>query len=307
MKTKSNKIEDIITYINNELKNKYPYNEIKAFVNILFKEYTGMNSAHLLAFGRDTINESSLLNIVLATEKLKKYVPVQYILGHTEFCGLDIKLTPDVLIPRPETEELTQMIIEENKAEKLNILDLCSGSGCIALSLCRFIKNSNVFAVDISEKALQTAEENNCRLGLNVRFACMDLLTDENLDLLFADNELMTENSVNGSSKTNLKFDIIVSNPPYVMDKEKVMMSENVLNYEPPLALFVKDENPLIFYEKIAVIAEKYLKSGGKIYLEVNENLANETVALFSQKEYFAEIRKDIYAKNRFIFLQKKI
>ncbi|MBR1627177.1 MAG: hypothetical protein IJ681_08550, partial [Bacteroidales bacterium] len=113
MKTKSNKIEDIITYINNELKNKYPYNEIKAFVNILFKEYTGMNSAHLLAFGRDTINESSLLNLVLATEKLKKYVPVQYILGHTDFCGLDIKLTPDVLIPRPETEELTQMIIEE--------------------------------------------------------------------------------------------------------------------------------------------------------------------------------------------------
>ena len=158
MKTKSNRIEDIVFYIQQELKNKYSETEIKAFVNILFKEYAGLSSAHVLAMGGDTVNESELLNIVLATQRLKKYEPIQYITGHTEFCGMDIQLSSDVLIPRPETEELTQMVINENRKDNLNIIDLCSGSGCIALSLCRFIKNSNVFAIDISEKALQTAK-----------------------------------------------------------------------------------------------------------------------------------------------------
>ena len=314
MKTKSNRIEDIVTYIYNELKNKYSQNEIKAFINILFFEYTNMNSAHILAFKDDLVNESSLLNIVLATEKLKKYVPIQYIIGHTEFCGLDIKVTPDVLIPRPETEELTHMIIKENQGKNLNIIDLCCGSGCIALALNKFIENSFVLGIDISEKALLVANENNRNLDLNVNFTQMNLLNCEKNEFFSEINKFflvisknLNNNNLQRGLKNDFKFDIIVSNPPYVLEKEQVMMKKNVLNYEPSQAIFVKDENPLIFYEKIANFAQNNLKIGGKIYLEINDKLANETLSLFSQKEYFAEIRQDIFGKDRFIFLQKSV
>lgn len=327
MKTKSNKIKDVEDYIYSELKNKYSQNEIKALVSILFKEYADINSAHLLAFKDDFINESSLLNIVLATQRLKKHEPIQYILGHTEFCGLDIKVTPDVLIPRPETEELIQMIIDDslencasnsklstlNSKPAINIIDLCTGSGCIALALNKYIANSNVFGIDISQDALKIARENNGNLHLNVQFAQMDILKCEinkifsEISKFFCDiSNKVCNNTLQTSKEDTPLIDIIVSNPPYVMEKEKVMMEKNVLDYEPSLALFVKDENPLVFYEKIAFFAQKYLKIGGKIYLEINNSLANETLALFSQKEYFAQIRKDIFGRERFIFLQKK-
>ncbi|MGP1515062.1 MAG: peptide chain release factor N(5)-glutamine methyltransferase [Bacteroidales bacterium] len=313
MKTKSNKIRDIITYINDELENKYSQNEIKAFTNILFEFYANMNSSHLLAFNDETVNESTLLNIVLAINKLTKYVPIQYILGHTEFCGLDIKVSPDVLIPRPETEELTQIIIKENTCinkkdnqNKLNILDLCTGSGCIALALNKFIRNSSVFGIDVSEKALNIAKQNNRNLNLNVAFAQIDLLHDDISKIIFKIINQISDNKYFISQENSLQFDIIVSNPPYIPEYEKVEMKKNVLNYEPSLALFVKNEDPLIFYKKIAILSQKYLKNGGKIYLESNHSLIFDTLSLFSQKEYVANIRKDIFNRNRFIFLQKK-
>lgn len=290
MKTKSNKIKDVLSYIDNELKNVYPKEEITAFKNILFDEYADMNSAHLLAFMDDYINESSLLRIVLATEKLKKQVPIQYILHHTQFLDLNISLTTDVLIPRPETEELVSKIITENKQrENLNIIDLCTGSGCIGLALNKFLKDSKVMALDVSPAALEVVKKNNKELGLVVETMLFDLLNDD-----FSRFETMQP------------FDIIVSNPPYVMNKEKKEMQKNVLNYEPHLALFVKDENPLVFYKKIAFFAQKFLKKGGKVYLEINNSLSSQTLALFSQTEFIARIEKDIFDKERFIFLEKK-
>ncbi|MBQ9254806.1 MAG: peptide chain release factor N(5)-glutamine methyltransferase [Bacteroidales bacterium] len=286
MKTKSNRIGDIKKFIHNELKNKYSNEEIKSFTNILFSSFANLSSAHITAFEQETINESELLKIYLAVEDLKKYKPIQYIIGKVEFLNIDIEVNENVLIPRPETEELCQYIIQENKDKEVKIVDLCSGSGCISLALAYNIKKSKVYGVDVSLKALELAKKNANNLKLNVIYRQNDIL-DEGFDI-------------------EEDFDIIVSNPPYVRELEKKQMSENVLNYEPHLALFVKDENPLIFYEKIAQFAQKRLKKGGKIYLEVNNFLASETIALFSEKEYVRRIVKDIFDKDRFIFLEKK-
>lgn len=286
MKTKSNRIGDIKKFIHNELKNKYSNEEIKSFTNILFSSFTNLSSAHITAFEQETINESELLKIYLAVEDLKKYKPIQYIIGKVEFLNIDIKVNENVLIPRPETEELCQYIIQENKDKEVKIVDLCSGSGCISLALAYNIKKSKVYGVDVSLNALELAKKNANNLKLNVIYRQNDIL-DEGFDI-------------------EEDFDIIVSNPPYVRELEKKQMSENVLNYEPHLALFVNDENPLIFYEKIVQFAQKRLKKGGKIYLEVNNFLASETIVLFSEKEYVRRIVKDIFDKDRFIFLEKK-
>lgn len=285
MKTKSNRIEDIIEYIYKELKNKYQDNEIKSFVNILFEHFAQLNSAHLMAFPQETINESSLLNIVLATQELKKHKPIQQIIGKVDFLNISLDVNENVLIPRPETEELCQTIIQENQEKNLDIIDLCSGSGCISLSLAKNIDKSKVLGVDISQEALSVARKNNENLGLDVQYMEANIL--ENFDI-------------------DKKFDIIVSNPPYVMNKEKELIKKNVLYYEPHLALFVEDENPLIFYKAIAEFAKKHLKSGGKIYLEINENLAQETLDIFTDVQYVKKIIKDLFGKDRFIFLEKK-
>ena len=289
MKTKSNKIGDIVKYIHNELKNKYSKDEIQSFINILFEHFASMNSAHILAFPDETINESELLNIYLATEDLRKYRPIQYIIGEVDFLNIHIKINEQALIPRPETEELVQYIIDDcnkEKSENLNILDLCSGSGCISLALAKNFPNAEVTGIDISKDAIMLAKENSEKLQLNnAYFIEKDLLsTDFNLEE---------------------KYDIIVSNPPYVRESERIEIKNNVLDYEPWLALFVKDENPLIFYQKIEEISRKYLKNKGKIYLECNNFLAKQTEALFSQKEYFTEIKQDIFGKDRFIFIEK--
>lgn len=286
MKTKSNSIKDIKNYIYNELKNKYSNNEIIAFINILFKQYADLDSAHLLAFEDETINESSLLDIVLATQRLRKYEPIQYIIGVVEFLNVKLKVNNSVLIPRSETEQLTSMIIQENKAKALQIIDVCCGSGCIALALKKNLPLTNVIGVDISQEALKVAKTNAMNNHIDVDFQYFDILNNEYI--------------------SDIQYDIIVSNPPYVRQKEKTMMQKNVLDYEPPIALYVEDDNPLIFYKSLNVFAQKQLKKGGKMYLEINEYLSSQTMALFSDLQFIKEIKKDIYDKERFIFLQKK-
>ncbi len=289
MKTRSNKIKDIKDYVLEELKNKYSKTEINSLISILFEEYTGLNTAHILAFEQDYVNESELLKIVLATEQLKKEKPIQQILGYAEFCGLKIKVDENVLIPRPETEELCYKIVEQEKSnenKKLRIIDLCCGSACIALSLKKHLPQAEVFAMDVSSKALKIAQENINNLGLEIKLLQGDLLNGFNIEQ---------------------DFDIIVSNPPYIMQKEKADMHNNVLKYEPSIALFVEDEKPLIFYEKISSFAQKHLSKQGRVYLEINENLGNKTLSLFSEKEYLGQVKKDIFNKDRFIFLKKKM
>lgn len=285
MRVKSNKIKDIVSYAYDELKNTYNKEEIKSLVFILFQEFANINSAYVLAFEDKTINESELLNIVLAIKDLKHNKPIQQIIGKVDFLNISLNITKDTLIPRPETEQMCQLIINENKDKKgLKIIDICCGSGCIALSLNKNI-DSEVFACDVSEQALKIAKNNNTNNNLNVNFFLCDVLND--------------------SPITDKEFDIIVCNPPYVKDSEKSLMKDNVLNYEPHLALFVSDENPLIFYEKIEFFAREHLKKDGKIYLEINNSLAKETALIFSKSIYQTETIQDIFNKDRFIFIKK--
>jgi len=218
-------------------------------------------------------------------EKLQLEIPIQYILGTTQFYGLEFNVNENVLIPRPETEELVEWIISSAvnmlKFTNLKILDIGTGSGCIAISLAKNISDAQVFAIDISEKALATAKENADLNEVAVAFIQKNILETNDLEQ---------------------QFDIIVSNPPYVRNLEKAEIKSNVLANEPHLALFVEDNDALIFYRKIAELATKNLSLEGKLFFEINQYLGKETVELL-EKMHFKniELRKDIYGNDRMI------
>lgn len=215
--------------------------------------------------------------------QLKKEIPIQYLLGKTSFYGLDFEVNENVLIPRPETEELVDWILESQKSKVespiLKILDIGTGSGCIAISLAKNIPNALVYAIDVSEKALATAQKNAKRNEVNVTFINQNIL--ETLDL-------------------GQEFDIIVSNPPYVRNLEKQEIKKNVLDNEPHLALFVEDNDALIFYRKIAQLAQKNLRTNGHLYFEINQYLGKEMIELLEEMNFKnLELRKDIYGNDR--------
>ena len=218
-------------------------------------------------------------------EKLQLEIPIQYILGRTHFYGLEFNVNENVLIPRPETEELVEWIISSTvklpKFKNIKILDIGTGSGCIAISLAKNIPNAEVSAIDISEKALATAKENGVLNKVTVTFIKKNILETSDLEQ---------------------QFDIIVSNPPYVRNLEKAEIKRNVLANEPHLALFVEDNDALIFYRKITELATKNLSSEGKLFFEINQYLGKETVELL-EKMHFKniELRKDIYGNDRMI------
>lgn len=219
-------------------------------------------------------------------EKLQLEIPIQYILGTTSFFGLEFEVNENVLIPRPETEELVDWIIQKAESRGQNsefkILDIGTGSGCIAISLAKNFPNAKVFAIDVSEKALQTAQKNAEVNDVNVTFIQKNIL--ETKDLLDT-------------------FDIIVSNPPYVRNLEKHEIKKNVLNYEPHLALFVDDNDALIFYRKIAELAQKNLAPNGQLYFEINQYLGKETFDLLQNMNFKnIELKKDIYGNDRMIY-----
>ena len=218
-------------------------------------------------------------------EQLKKEIPVQYLLGKTSFYGLDFEVNENVLIPRPETEELVEWIINANlkiqKSVNLKILDIGTGSGCIAISLAKNIPSSQVYAIDVSEKALATAKKNAKLNTVNVTFINQNILETEDL---------------------KQQFDIIVSNPPYVRNLEKEEIKKNVLDNEPHLALFVDDNDALIFYRKIAELAQKNLSENGQLFFEINQYLGKEMIDLLEKMNFKnIELRKDIYGNDRMI------
>jgi release factor glutamine methyltransferase len=218
-------------------------------------------------------------------EKLKNQIPIQYILGFTHFYGSEFIVDENVLIPRPETEELVDWIVKLNvklsKKKNLKILDIGTGSGCIAISLAKNILNSEVFAIDVSEKALAVAKKNATLNNVSVTFLHKNILKTNNLDQ---------------------KFDIIVSNPPYVRNLEKAEIKPNVLENEPHLALFVSDNDPLIFYKKIAELAAENLNPNGQLFFEINQYLGKETQNLLESLGLKnIELRKDIYGNDRMI------
>lgn len=283
MRIASNRIEDILKFALQELEGIYSEKEIKQMTYSLITHFCNIPKTSILANNQQAVLESELLKLNFAIKDLKKEKPLQYITGYTDFYNIKINLNHKVLIPRPETEELVDMIIKENKERKdIKIADLGCGSGAMALALKKNIPQSKIWAFDFDDNAINQTKENAQALNLDINIEKKDLLKDNFNDY---------------------NFDIIVSNPPYVMEKEKSLMRDNVLNHEPHQALFVKDEDPLIFYQAIERIAQKNLKPKGKIYMEINESLSESTKNVF--KDYDTKIIKDLFGKYRFIRAEK--
>lgn len=287
MKTSSNLVRDCRRYYASELEKIYNSNEANALIMILLEHYFNIDRVKIAMKPELRLSESELLTLHFAVKELLKSKPIQYIIGETEFCGMRFLVEDGVLIPRPETEEMVKMIansVGTRRATSVHcsILDIGTGSGCIAISLAKLLKNSTVTAVDVSEKALEIAKKNAEANDVNVNFIKDDILNPKNQELI--DNQ----------------YDIIVSNPPYVCESEKSEMRANVLDYEPSTALFVPDNDPLIFYRKILEFAQKTLKPAGEIWFEINEKFGEEMKNLcFEMGFKNVEIFKDFRGKDR--------
>lgn len=283
MLPKSNLLSDVVFFFKKMLINSYTIDEIEIFADYVFEEFCGLTRIDRIVKKDIRISESEVVLICSSIKKLLKNVPIQYVVNKAYFYGLSYYVDSSVLIPRPETEELVGWIIETNKRnENANILDIGTGSGCIAVSLAKNIQNSEVVAVDISDKAIFIAEKNSKAHNANVRILKADVL--------------------NLLSMPKGKFDIIVSNPPYVRLMEKSEMRPNVLENEPEIALFVPDENSLIFYKHICVYAQNNLKESGVLFFEINENLSNEVFYILDSMCFKdIQIKEDFRGKKRMI------
>ncbi|MDM8159209.1 peptide chain release factor N(5)-glutamine methyltransferase [Labilibaculum sp. K2S] len=278
----TNTIQSTINYIKKELEKIYPVRETESMAYILLEYVLKYTRTQIQLNRSENISNDHFKQIDTYTQELKTSKPIQYILGETEFYDLTFKVNEYTLIPRPETEELVHAVINENKEEGLQILDIGTGSGCIPISLAKNLKGACVSSADISAEAIEKAKENAELNQVDVHFFHRDILNWKNFDW---DN-----------------FDIIVSNPPYVTEAEKSKMEKNVLDHEPHTALFVSDHDPLIFYRTIAEMALLHLKKGGKLYFEINESLGNEMAALLEQKGFNSiRLRSDINGKNRMV------
>lgn len=266
----------------------YPKEEILSFFFLLVHHKLKLTRVDIAINPNHKVENSELTFFLKAINQLKDEEPIQYIIGETEFYGLPFIVDSNVLIPRPETEELVDWIFREFSIEKseLGIIDIGTGSGCIAIALAKHLPNARVYAVDISKQALQIAKKNANQNNVNIHFIELDILKPK---------------IIPGIDK-HLKFDIIVSNPPYVRESEKHEIQKNVLQNEPHQALFVKDENPLLYYDKITDFARLNLTTNGALFLEINQYLGKEMVALLQQKEFEnIELRKDIFGNNRMV------
>jgi release factor glutamine methyltransferase len=278
-----------------ELSSLYEEQEIESFFYIILEKLHGLKRIDLALNPQKVMDGAHLKQWKNIVSELKKQRPVQYILGETAFYGLSFLVNENTLIPRPETEELVELIIESTNYElrntKLKVLDIGTGSGCIAISLAKHLPTSEVFAIDVSEKALDVAKKNAELNKVAIDFISTNILDVVNLS------------AVAGLYK---QFDIIVSNPPYVRNLEKDQIKPNVLEYEPHLALFVDDIDPLLFYRKIAELAIKNLNPNGKLYFEINQYLGKETIKLLEDFGFRnVELKKDIYGNDRMISCEK--
>ncbi|MCR5445407.1 MAG: peptide chain release factor N(5)-glutamine methyltransferase [Bacteroidales bacterium] len=288
LRFRSNRVRDIVALFHEELDDQYGAAEVGVFVEMLCEAFLGWDKVRLMTSREQTIDQSDLLRFHWALEDLKQSRPIQHIIGYTDFCGCCIAVSPDVLIPRPETEELVNWILHtfHFPLSTFHLLDLCTGSGCIAIALKKAFPTADVTAVDISPKALEMARQNAQNNSVEVRFVQADVL-----------------NGVDGLSGS---YGLIVSNPPYVCDSERAQMQRNVLDYDPALALFVPDDDPLRFYRAIAAMAREHLSQDGMLVVEINEALAEETSAVFEAAGLAAETHMDFRGKPRWISAQFK-
>lgn len=290
---RSNRVRDILALYHEELDPLYGPGEVRTFGEMLFEAFLGWDRVKLLTSRDHTVNQSDLLRLHWALEDLRRHRPIQHIIGHTDFRGCRIAVTPDVLIPRPETEEIVNWIATAFHAPHPapRILDLCTGSGCIAIALKKAFPTADVTAVDLSAAALAVARRNALENAAEVNFVQSDILA-------IPKAEGKEENNFNSQFPI---FNLIVSNPPYVRLSERAAMQRNVLDYEPGLALFVPDDDPLRFYRAIAALAEHRLAPDGLLALEINEALADDTCALLRRHGFNPQVHKDFRDRNRFI------
>lgn len=271
------------------LKELYGQQEAESLSRIVFQHLTGFSFLDQVMHQYDVLSEETTTKLGNILKRLLRWEPIQYITGETEFLDLKLKVNASVLIPRPETEELVQLVqksIKENRKKDISILDIGTGSGCIAIALRKMNPDHEVVAVDISDEALTVAKQNAELNAAEVKFMKYDILDDFQ------------------ESSFTLKFDIIVSNPPYVTESDKMLMRRNVLDFEPESALYVSDEDPLLFYRKIAEFARLNLSDGGVIFLEINESYSEQLKSLylaFGFKEI--EIEKDLSGRDRFAII----
>ena len=276
-------LQDFKLKMISELSSIYEMDELNSVFNLLSEDYLKIPRSKILLADEIDLNESNQNLFSSALERLKTHEPIQYVLGKTNFMDLEFKVNNSVLIPRPETEELVRLMLKEDLDGK-EVLDIGTGSGCIAISLAKNLPNVNVTALDISIDALEIAKENAKLNNVCIEFIHADIF----------------------EYKSDKKYDVIVSNPPYVLESEKMLMKQNVLNYEPEIALFVDDINALKYYESVIKFSLNNLNSQGQIFFETNENYKDELNKLAQNYEYnIIEFKLDINDKNRFLILSK--
>ena len=277
-----NTMFDLQQYALQELKDTYTEHEIKVLCSLAFCKLLHCTNIEIHLNKYEFLAKSFIDKFLLVVEELKTDKPIQYILGETEFAGIDFQLNSETLIPRPETEELVMWIVESGVQPGASVLDIGTGSGCIIVSLGKLLKGVRLCGVDISPEAVRQAADNARRNGVEVKFEVRDILRYEEWEWP--------------------GFDVIVSNPPYVRESEKALMHDRVLNYEPSRALFVPDTDPLMFYRKIAEFGRDHLNRGGLLFFEINEALGKETVELLREMGYEdVELRKDINERERMV------
>jgi release factor glutamine methyltransferase len=294
-------LKNFRTYFTDTLQEIYLKTEIDTFFFLLIEEKLNLRRVDTVMQPDFLIADANLSELKIILKRLQKEEPIQYILGNTEFYGLPFKVNKNTLIPRPETEELVEWIIREvtelqsnkvaklvmdatstmNEEKSISIIDIGTGTGCIPISLAKNLNNVKISAIDVSSEALIVAQQNATLNNVDISFLEMDILETKELPQ---------------------QYDLIVSNPPYVRELEKVEINNNVLENEPHIALFVGDDNPLIFYSKIADLAKIHLKKEGLLFFEINQYLGKETVAMLKHKGFNSiKLKKDLFGNDRMV------
>ena len=280
---------ETLAYIKESLKDLYPPSEISSLVRLIMERVSNIQPHHFLFCKDKILPEAEKNRIHEIVERLKEMEPIQYILGTADFYSLQFEVNPSVLIPRPETEELVEQVIIDNEGKKIKILDIGTGSGCIAVTLRKHLKQASIIATDISTEALDTARRNAKRNNATITFIQTDILNPEKaeMDIPFI-------------------LDVIVSNPPYIKEEEKIDMERNVLDYEPHIALFVPDNDPLLYYWHIAHFGKKKLRRNGRLYFEINAAYGSMVVEMLEEGGYKdIELIQDLSGKDRIVKARK--
>lgn len=268
-------------YILDRLTLDEPLEELSSITYLALSHLFGLSKAEIITDRSINISNREVKMVTQFIKRINANEPIQYVFGEAEFYGRKFEVNPSVLIPRPETEELVDLIIRENRLKKVRLLDIGTGSGCIPITLCKELSDVKAYAIDIDPRTIKTARNNTARHSIEIEFMLMDILSEQ---------------------LPKIQFDVIVSNPPYVRESEREHLKANVIEYEPAKALFVRDDDPLLFYRRIGELAQSALKDGGKLYFEVHENFGDDVKVMLEVLDYEqVELIKDLNGKDRIV------